>query len=178
MDKQRFAEALGALSLTTGGSKLEPETLRAYYAMLSDYTIEQVERAARVLSTQPGRTFFPSAGEFTEVMNTSVSTEAEKKWQRLGEAIGKLDSKGERIGRDNPPEATGATAYALRSIGGFAQFCNAPEDHHSRQWMRKQFIEAFEGYTQDALTHDVNQGIEHKPSDRLTQELKHIEFGQ
>lgn len=165
-DQERYSRALGALALSTV-SDLTAQKIKTYMESLNCYTVDQVERAAKALAVQPDRIHFPTVGEFCAVIEGTAKTQAEIKWQNLHIAIGKIDYKTcERIGRDNPPTVEGPTAFALRSIGGFAVICNSSDDYEKRKWIRKDFIEAFEAYEYNVITNKVTP-ITHKTRSRL-----------
>jgi hypothetical protein len=111
-DKQRFATALAALGEIFGETLSTPR-MNAYFAAMSDLTIEQVEEAARRLMNSSK--FFPKPVEFREALLGSASDQAEQAWRTFVKLC---------VDEGHYPSlqiADGAMAFAIEHLGGWQE---------------------------------------------------------
>lgn len=134
-DKTQFRLALAAMAEAFG--KECPVTLqKTYWLVLSDLTIDQFKAAC--VTAMRTLKWFPKPAELLELANGSIDDQAEKAWLEA-------DREVQRVGYRGTPNITNqATIMAIRSCGGWVQFCQSPIKDD--QWLKKRFVEAWKTF--------------------------------
>ena len=161
-DKKRFAEALTIASEATGKA-IDQSTMRVYWGLLKNLTIDAVEAAINDHLFDPDDgMFFPKPAHIVKrVTGTkkqqekAVTDRAEMAWTEIQTAIRRIGSYGNLEMDDHVALA------AVRSIGGWQKLCMTNLD--KMEWMKKAFFEAYEAYERapiEALPNNLPGRIE------------------
>ena len=118
-DRKRFAKALGVLGIALGtAARLDAEALQVYGdLLLSEYTIEQLEKACHDFTRELGRKFFPSIPEFHQAV---FGNPTEKALEALALVKKAMSGSGSYrcVGFSDP-----ALQVTVERLGGWIELC-------------------------------------------------------
>jgi len=144
-DKIEFSVAMGELAEKCQISGIDNPKIKAYWQELHTYGIERFKAACHELATQEGRVFFPTVGEFVQVLNGSLNDRALEAWTTVLRSVGAIQpTTGKQFHAGHPPTFTDPNiAGALQGIGGYSSVCNVDQTTQAIDFMRRNFIDYY-----------------------------------
>lgn len=156
-NKAERAEFLTALYVLaeTYDKAISEDKAKAYFAALSDLTIEEVSAALlRATREATAKGWFPRPGDLRKMVCGTVEARAELEAAKVLRALGEYSSYS-NVAFDDP--VTSAVVY--HGFGGWGLLGMTTTDD-AQKWVRRDFVRLYLEFTENGIRHEgVHQGI-------------------